>query len=96
MPSLASTQRLVKGLCLGYPGSGKTGSLAALINSGRYNVRILDYDGNYDPLYEYVNPKFYDRVEIKTFQDTLKMGTDRIIPSGPPRAFELGMKLLDN
>jgi len=96
MPSLKAKQRLVKGLCLGYPGSAKTGSLASLINSGRYNVRILDFDGNYDPLYEYVKPEFYDKVEIKTFEDKLKMGVDRIIPNGSPRAFELGMKLLDS
>ncbi len=96
MPSLKAKQRLVKGLCLGYPGSAKTGSLASLINSGRYHVRILDFDGNYDPLYEYVKPEFYGNVEIKTFEDKLKMGSDKIIPSGPPRAFELGMKLLDN
>ena len=96
MGSLKAKQRLVKALCLGYPGSAKTGSLAALINSGRYNVRILDFDGNYDPLLEYVKPEFYDKVEIRTFQDKLKMGTDKIIPNGPPRAFELAMKLLDN
>ena len=96
MGSLRSKQRLVKALCLGYPGSAKTGSLAALINSGRYNVRILDFDGNYDPLYEYVKPEFYDKVEIRTFEDKLKMGTEKIIPSGAPRSFELAMKLLDN
>jgi hypothetical protein len=96
MPSLQATNRVVKGLCLGYPGSAKTGSLASLINSGRYNVRILDFDGNYDPLYEYVKPEFYNKVEIKTFQDKLKMGPEKIIPQGPPKAFEQAMKLLDN
>jgi len=96
MPSLKAKTRLVKALCLGYPGSAKTGSLASLANSGRYNIRILDFDGNYDPLHEYVKPEFFDRVEIKTFEDKLKMGIDKIVPSGAPRAFELGMKLLDN
>ena len=96
MSSLKSKIRLVKGLCVGYPGTAKTGSLAALINSGRYNVRILDFDGNYDPLYEYVKPENYDRVEIKTFEDKMRMGVDKIVPIGTPRAFELAMKLLLN
>jgi len=96
MPSLKSKTRIVKGLCVGLPGSGKTGSLASIINSGRYNVRMLDFDANYDPLHEYVKPEFYDKIEIKTFQDKLKMGTEKIIPSGAPRAFEQGIKLLDN
>ena len=57
LQDFASTA-VVKTLAAGYPGTGKTGSLASLANSGRYNLRVLALDGNTTiiPLLRYIKP----------------------------------------
>ena len=43
-------------MLLGFPGSGKTGSLAPLANAG-FKLRILDFDGNLDPMLRRLTPQ---------------------------------------
>ena len=80
-----SASPVVKALCVGYPGSGKTGSLAALANAG-YKLRILDFDGNFDPLLAYVEPQFRANVDIVTLKDRTHSGKKRIETMGKPTA----------
>lgn len=86
----------VRGIQLGYPKAGKTGALAALVNSGRFEIGLLDFDHNPDPLYAYVQPEFYDRVSIKTLQDNLRDDGKRISVSGEPIAFRDALRSLDH
>jgi len=83
-----SVSPVVKALCVGYPGSGKTGSLAALANTGRYKLRILDFDGNFDPLLAYIDPEFHGNVDIVTLKDQLHSGQKRMETRGKPTAFK--------
>ena len=85
----------VKLLGMGYPGTGKTGSLAALANSGRFKLRILDYDGNHQLLYTYIRPEFWPNVDIVTLEDDEKMGPEQMQTVGVPTALTRGMKMLD-
>jgi AAA domain-containing protein len=52
----------------GWPKGGKTGAIASLLNAG-YKVRMLDFEGNYDVLLNYVKPEAIKNLDIATFQD---------------------------
>jgi len=74
-------------LCLaGFPGSGKTGSLAPLVNAG-FKLRILDFDGNLAPLAAFTDPEHLGLVDFITFEDRLKDGPQGMEPDGPPTAY---------
>lgn len=88
-------KRRVRAMAVGYPGSGKTGALAALVNAG-FNVRVLDFDGNFDPLLEFATPEGLERLEIVTLEDKLRFAGTAVEPSGMPDAYARAMKLLDN
>lgn len=85
-----------RGIALGYPKAGKTGMLAGLVNSGRFRLGLLDFDGNPDPLYAFVHPEFRDRVSIKTLEDNLRDMGQRIGVSGEPTAFRDCLRALDH
>ncbi len=85
----------VRLLIQGRPKSGKTGSLAALVNSGRYHVRILDFDGNTDPLHTFVDPSLLSRVSVVTCSDKLRDDGKRIVVSGEPTAFRNSHRAID-
>lgn len=82
-------------MIVGYPGTGKTGSLVSLINAG-YKVRYLDFDGNVDPLLLYADPDKLVNVDIINLQDSLKDAGGYIGVNGLPTAFARGLKLLDS
>jgi hypothetical protein len=86
----------VKIMVMGYPKAGKTGALASLVNSGRYKLRILDFDHNPDPLYAFVNKERYGDVSIKTLTDNLRDDSKRIRVSGDPVAFRDALRSLDH
>jgi hypothetical protein len=78
----------------GFPGSAKTGSLASLLNAG-YKVRLLDFEGNYEPLLKFVQPDKLANLDIKTFQDRMyDTGEGYIDADGIPDAFTNAMKTL--
>lgn len=87
--------RATRILLVGYPGSGKTGSLACLANAG-YKLRILDYDGNLDPLFEYIKPDCLKNVDVVTLEDKLRLGQRIIETSGLPEAFANGLKMMNH
>ncbi len=82
-----------RGILAGYPGAGKTGALASLLNAG-YKVRMIDYEGNYDPLLEYVDPRAMVNLDIVTLQDKISTDGDKIQPQGIPTAFNRTLELL--
>jgi hypothetical protein len=61
----------------GWPKGGKTGAIVALLNAG-YKVRVLDFEGNYDVLLNFANPKSLKNLDIATFQD--KQSSDGATP----------------
>lgn len=85
-------------LLLGYPGAGKTGSLACLVDEG-LKLRILAFDmaANFQPLYQYVKDKRQlANVDIVFLEDELRNGVKFIEPKGLPTAFANGLKFMDH
>ena len=85
---------IYKGLHVGYPGAGKTGCLASVINTGRYKLRVLDFDGKYDPLRTYIKPEFHPLIDIVTLRDIRFLGAKRMETQGRPQAFARAIDLL--
>lgn len=109
MPSLTAHEGagFVKGLLLGDPGSGKTGSLTSLVKAG-YKLRVYDFDNLLTSLIAYCQHECPDKlgnVAYQTFTDKLK-GVDtpvvmngasaKIMPinDGTPKAYVNAMKQL--
>ena len=92
MTEMADQQRAVI-LMVGYPGAGKTGSLACLANAG-FKLRILDFDGNLDPLFKFVEPDKRGNVDIVTCEDKLRSGPKFIEVAGLPTAFTDALNML--
>lgn len=88
-----------RGLVVGYPGSAKTGALAALANAG-LKLRILAFDkkGNMQPLIQYTKPEFWKNIDIQMFEDKmgLKPGAKQIEVMGLPSAFADALKMADH
>lgn len=79
-------------LLSGFPGTGKTGALAALANAG-WKLRIIDFDGNYEVLKHYVRDTA--DVDIVTLEDPIRMGSRAMGVDGVPTAFAGADALLD-
>lgn len=85
----------VRMLLGGYPGSGKSGSLASLINAG-FKVRVLNFEGKNG----IVGAKFADRaavlanLDVITLADNIGMGAQFMQPVGIPAAFDGALKAL--
>ncbi len=95
MSNMADSERSpIRGLLIGKPGSSKTGGLACLANAG-FKLRILSYDGNEDPLYEYCTPEGLKNIDSVFLGDTLKGGDDWI-DSETPTGFRDGLRLMDH
>jgi hypothetical protein len=95
MAKLSNMKPPVRLLLEGYPGSAKTGSLAALANAG-WKLRVLDFDSNLDPLVQYTTPEGLDNIDVITCEDKLKQSGKFIGASGLPTAFETALKAMDN
>jgi hypothetical protein len=80
---------------IGFPGSGKTGALAALANAG-YKLRIIDFEGNYQPLVEYVDERALANIDIVTLQDKMRSGDKYVEASGIPEAFNKALTLMQH
>lgn len=88
-----------RGFHIGYPGSGKTGAIASLLNVG-YKVRILDFEGNYGPLLAYADDRALANLDIVTLQDKIGgqgSNDEKYVPvSGIPQAFNTALKMLNH
>jgi hypothetical protein len=96
MPSLEEHEsaNVIKALCVGDSGAGKTGALASLVDAG-YNVRILDFDGGLSVLRGYVKKKeMMKNVHFITLRDQFGlMGARMGIKKA--NAFQRAMSALD-
>lgn len=82
----------VRMLLSGWPGTGKTGALAALANAG-WKIRLLDFDGNYEVLKNHVNRDA--DFDVCTFEDPIRMGSRTMGVDGVPVAFDAADRILD-
>lgn len=82
-----------RGLIVGYPGGGKTGSLVSLLNAG-FKVRMLDFEGNTDVLLNFTDPAMLRNLDIVELQDKFRVGSKYVEPSGIPDAFTRGLELM--
>lgn len=110
MPDLDAhpSNEIVKGLYMGDPGSGKTGSLTSLVKAG-YKLRIWDYDNLLGSLVSYVRkecPENIGLVKYQTFTDKFKasdmpvvmVGGNAVVQGftkGTPDAYIKGLKQLE-
>lgn len=84
----------VKMLVTGYPGAGKTGSLASLANAG-FKLRVIDFDGNPESLIQYTRPEYLSNIDIVSVEDKYVDKGMFTGPEGMPMAYTRAMKLLD-
>ena len=87
-------ERTVRMMVVGYPGTAKTGLLAVLVDAG-FKLRVLDYDGNLDPLYGYSDPAMHGNISALHFEDPIKVGPTFTAPTGVPQAFVNGLHAMD-
>lgn len=84
-------------LAQGFPGTAKTGALAALINTGKWRLAFIDFELNTLPLEQYVKPEFYKNVLIAPCRDAMTL-LDEHTPmksKGTPKAFRRAYQLVD-
>lgn len=84
----------LRALIVGYPGSAKTGSLACLANAG-FKLRMLDYDGNFEPLLQYCTPEGLANIDIISLEDRMRQGLKYPELVGEPTAYTRAWKLMD-
>lgn len=84
----------IRMLITGFPGTAKTGALACLVNAG-FKLRVLDYDGNYAPLLQYVDADKLKNIDIVTLEDNIGFTGQFVGVKGAPTAFVRGVQLLD-
>lgn len=89
---LASTP--FRGMLVGYPGAGKTGALACLLNAG-FKLRVLDFDGNLEPLLKWADPAKLDNLDAIHFEDQTRIGSGFLEPVGIPQAFANALRAMD-
>jgi hypothetical protein len=99
MPLLSnhSSNEYTKLLCIGNPGSGKSGGLCPLVAAG-YKLRILDMDNGLEVLKNYILKECPDKignVEYRSLRDKRKASADGPVIAGTPRAFPDALKMLD-
>lgn len=87
-------KRPLRIMMVGYPGTAKTGSLVPLLDAG-FKIRMIDYDGNIDPILQYAKPSSLSRLDVVYLEDRLRTGGQFTEPVGIPSAFVDGMKLID-
>ncbi len=78
---------------VGYPGSAKTGCCAALANAG-YKIRMLDYDGNPEPLLLHLDKRALANVDIVRLEDPMRNANKCVEVKGIPTAFNDGLNLM--
>lgn len=82
-------------MLVGYPGAGKTGSLACLVKAG-FKLRIMDFDGNLDPLVRFVPKEFWPNIDVVQLVDTIRGGLKSHEIVGIPTAFADAFRLMDH
>ena len=91
---LKATGEPIRMFITGYPGSGKTGSIAGLLDAG-FKVRVLDFEGNTTPITHFAEDRGLNNLDVQTLQDAMrKDDKNRIVPAGIPTAFNNALTLM--
>ena len=86
----------VRCLLVGFPGSGKTGALACLLNAG-FKLRVLDFDGNLEPLLLYADKDKLKNLSAVYLEDRMTITPSGFVePVGIPQAFAEAFRLMDH
>lgn len=95
MPKLSQHQSKTstKMLLIGESGTGKTGAMASLVESG-YKLAIIDMDNGLDILAHLLPPALHDNVHFITCTDEMKSVGGKILPKGVPQSWNKAMKFL--
>ena len=95
MPTLENykAEKPIKMLVMGDTGTGKTGALASLANTG-YKLHILDYDNGLDILSTKVKPEFLKNIEYETLTEKKVARGGQVLIQGTPKSFAKGLQLL--
>lgn len=82
---------------VGFPKSGKTGSLACLLDAG-YTLRYLNFDNNVQPLLAYTTAEGQKRLSVVDCLDEywFNPATNRLEPKGSPLSTVTAMKALND
>lgn len=81
-------------LAVGYAGAGKTGMIAALLNAG-FKVRMLDFEGNIDPIVAFTEPAGLKNLDAVLLEDEMRMGAQHMEPLGIPKSFDRALQLMN-
>ena len=85
----------VRAMLVGYPKAGKTGALVSLVNAG-FKLRVLDFDGNLDPVLRFADQAMLKNVDAVTLKDSYEMKDKRTGIRGLPTARIRAARLLDH
>jgi hypothetical protein len=69
--------------------------MACLLDVG-FKLRVLDFDGNLEPLLRFTKPECLKNLDVLSFEDKLRGGQKHIEVSGIPTAFADALKALDH
>lgn len=90
-----------RGAFIAPPKTGKTGAIAALVNSGRFRVIYCAFDPGWDMLLQYVEPEHMHNLLIFPFEDKRHMadpderGVMSVKVLGEPKAYLRFLNLLE-
>lgn len=99
---MAAPPRRLRLMICGRPKTGKTGgAIVPLLRAG-FEVGVLSYDNNMDPVYAFCTEDELTRLSVIVLQDAVRLtsgdsgGKEYIQVSGDPTAMRRGMQALDN
>lgn len=78
---------------VGFPGSGKTGAIVSLLNAG-YKVRVLDFEGNFEPLIHYADERALANLDVVTCFDKYTNDGGFVTTLGKPEAFNKALLMM--
>lgn len=99
---MAAPPRRLRLMVCGRPKTGKTGGVIVPLLRAGFEVGVLDYDGNMDPVYGFTDPSHLNRLSVVTLQDRYRLtsgdsgGKEYVQLAGDPMAFRRGFQALDD
>lgn len=98
MPKLTDhkSNKAVRILIVGDPGSGKTTAVGHLLEHGQ-RLFVADFDDGLDPIRHFVDPKYHGNLIYETLVDKVRFDPNSGLPrtEGKPQAFKRFIKLIN-